>query len=146
MSRIIIHKLGPIEDCDMELGRFNVLTGAQASGKSTISKCIFFCRTVKDDIDLVLRKKLLGLEENLQESVRKILRNKFLQLFGTSKAMDAGMMLLYYYGEKTYVKISLRLQEGIDYLSPNYVWIDYSSDIRYFLNHFLETAIPEKMN
>ncbi len=101
MQRIIIHKLGPIEDCDMKLGHFSVLTGAQASGKSTISKCVFFCRTVKDDIfDLVLRKKLLGSEENLQESVRKFLRNKFLQLFGTSKAMDAGMMLLYYYGKK----------------------------------------------
>ena len=31
----------------------------------------------------------------------------------------------------------------MDYLSPNYVWIDYSSDIRYFLNHFQETEMLE---
>ena len=32
----------------------------------------------------------------------------------------------------------------MDYLSPNYVWIDYSSDIRYFLNHFQETEMLER--
>ena len=48
------------------------------------------------------------------------------------------MALTYYYGGETYIKISLRLQEGTDYLSPNYVWIDYSRDIRHFLNHSQE--------
>ena len=137
MSKIVIHDLGPINNCKMDIEQFTVLTGAQASGKSTIAKAVFFCRTVKDDIyDIIARRMLLGVGSTLFSDVIKVLRNKFLQLFGTSKAMKPDMKLMYYYDRDTYICVSLRMQEGIDFLSPNYVWIDFSGDILTFLKSF----------
>lgn len=134
MTKVIIHNLGPIQDCTMEMNNFTILTGAQASGKSTIAKCVFFCRTIKDDIyDVILKRMLLGNNNTLFNDVIKILRGKFLQMFGTSKAMDRQMQLAYYYSEETYIRVSLRLQEGYDYISPNYVWIEFSKDIENYL-------------
>lgn len=134
MAKIVIDNLGPIEHCTMDIEEFTILTGAQASGKSTIAKAVFFGRTVKDDIfDVISRKTLLGTGNTLFNDVIKVLRNKFLQLFGTSKAMKSDMKLTYFYGDETYICVSLKIKEGYDYISPNYVWIDFSSNIVDFL-------------
>ena len=37
MQKIKIHKLGPISDCEVSIKGFMVLTGPQASGKSTLA-------------------------------------------------------------------------------------------------------------
>ena len=42
MPKLTVHNLGPIQDCEIELENFCVLTGPQASGKSTAAKAIFF--------------------------------------------------------------------------------------------------------
>lgn len=95
MAKVIIHSLGPTQDCTMEVEHFTILTGAQASGKSTIAKCVFFCRTIKDDIyDVILKRMLLGNSNTLFNDIIKVLRSKFLQIFGTSKAMNPEMKLL----------------------------------------------------
>lgn len=61
MAKMTVYRLGPIQDCTIDINRFTVLTGAQASGKSTIAKCVFFCKTVKDDIyEAILKRTLLG--------------------------------------------------------------------------------------
>ena len=123
-----------IKHCEMDIGEFTILTGVQASGKSTIAKAVFFCRTVKEDIfDVISRRTLLGTGNTLFNDVIKVLRNKFLQLFGTSKAMKSDMKLTYCYDDETYICVSLKVQEGYDYISPNYVWIDFSSNIVDFL-------------
>ena len=38
MAKILIDNLGPIKHCEMDIRE---LTGAQASGKSTIAKAVF---------------------------------------------------------------------------------------------------------
>lgn len=145
MARILIHKLGPISDCEMNINHFTVLTGAQASGKSTIAKCVFFCRSVKDDIyDTILKRTLLRAENTLRGDVFRILRSKFLQLFGTSQAMNPKMSLIYYYDKNTFMKVSLRVQEGYDFLSPNYVWIEFSENITAFLRTAFDDNSLEK--
>lgn len=147
MAKILIHKLGPISDCKMDINHFTILTGAQASGKSTIAKCVFFCRSVKDDIyDTILKRALLRAENTLLGDVNRVLRNKFLQLFGTSQAMNSEMSLVYYYDENTFMKVSLRMQEGYDYLSPNYVWIEFSENITAFLHMAFDGNNLEKEN
>ncbi len=141
MAKISIYNLGPISNCSMDIEQFTVLAGAQASGKSTIAKAVFFCRTVKDDIyDIIVKRTLLGTGSFLRNDVLKVLRSKFLQLFGTSKAMHSDMKLTYYYDEETFLCVSLKTQEGYDYLSPNYVWIDFSSNILDFLRKSFHTG------
>ena len=50
MHQLIIHKLGPIQHCELSIKKYTILTGYQASGKSTIAKAIYFFRTLKEDI------------------------------------------------------------------------------------------------
>lgn len=139
MSKIEIKDLGPVNECVMDIDHFMVLTGAQASGKSTVAKAIFFCRTIKDDIyDIITKRILLGTGNTLFNDVVKVLRSKFLQLFGTSMAMKPTMKLTYQYDDETYIRIALKLQEGYDYLLPRYVWIDFSENI----NDFFRQTIP----
>ena len=109
MPYIKIANLGPIKECRMDIENFTVLTGQQASGKSTIAKCIYFCRTIKDDIrDEILKFRHSISETHINNAIYSRLRNKFLQIFGTSLAMDIDMKLEYYYSDDTFVTISLR--------------------------------------
>lgn len=49
MRRIIIQNFGPISSIDLLLDKsLNVIIGAQASGKSTLAKTIYFCRKTRD--------------------------------------------------------------------------------------------------
>lgn len=129
-ARITIHNLGPINDCTMDLEHFTVLTGKQASGKSTVAKAIYFFRTIKDDIcEDILKYNLLGNPSELTTVIRRTLRNKFLQMFGTSKAMSSDMKLRYDYSDDTFVEIKLELREDEDFINPKYVFIKFSNNI-----------------
>jgi hypothetical protein len=43
-EKLIIKNFGPIKSVELELGRFNVLIGEQATGKSTVAKVLAVCR------------------------------------------------------------------------------------------------------
>jgi predicted ATP-dependent endonuclease of OLD family len=43
-EKLIIKNFGPIKSVELELGRFNVLIGEQATGKSTVAKLLAVCR------------------------------------------------------------------------------------------------------
>ena len=60
---MILKNVGPIKNCEVSITDFNVFTGAQASGKSTIAKAVFFFRTIKNDI---LKKVSIELQEILK--------------------------------------------------------------------------------
>ena len=42
MQKICIINNGPVKDFEMEVEKFNLLIGEQATGKSTIAKSIFY--------------------------------------------------------------------------------------------------------
>lgn len=145
MARIEIYKLGPIEECSIEIDNFTVLTGRQASGKSTVAKSVYFFRTIKEDIcDIKIKKSLLGSSTSLFQDVTRVLRNKFLQLFGTSMAMDPDMKLKYYYDEDTFIEVTLKLQSRTEFLLPNFVWFDFSPNIFAYLSEDIPSKEIEK--
>lgn len=43
-ERLVIKNFGPIKEADLTFGRFNVLIGEQATGKSTVAKLLCICR------------------------------------------------------------------------------------------------------
>lgn len=138
MAVIEINNLGPINHCRMDLKKFCVLTGPQASGKSTIAKAIFFFRTIKDDcLSLYSREKLSGVENgDLSHSLKKYLRGKFMQMFGSSWSMSMDMCMFYQFGENTYINLSLKKSTypGIQ----NYIEFAFSDDILQLLNSLNE--------
>ena len=48
---MIIINFGPINDVELELKKFNVLIGKQATGKSTLTKVLAVCRNFSYIID-----------------------------------------------------------------------------------------------
>lgn len=93
MSRIKIEHLGPIEyfenDVDEEL---MVFIGEQASGKSTIAKILFFCKSISEEFKKFLMNQENVLMQPLQVkntvNFKKQLRTKFIEYFGTTKHME----------------------------------------------------------
>ncbi len=150
MHRLIMNNVGPIKHCDIKLDNYTVFTGAQATGKSTIAKSIFFFRTIKNDI-LEAMIKNNSISENsmsLYKTAARLIRNKFLQIFGTSRALSNHLEMTYYYSEKTFIRITLKLNTGDDYVSPNYVYFDFSDNIDLFLreNNNKDISLIEEKN
>lgn len=139
MQHITIHNLGPIDYCELDISQFMVLTGPQASGKSTVAKCIFFFKNMKSLIYSQMQKQQLlrevgddGVVQNLPLKFRvfKEIRSNFLQTFGTTWCMDENMCISCIYAEGVSVSISLR-DATTD--APNYIWVDLSDKINDFI-------------
>ena len=46
---IVIQDFGPIKEAKVDLNKnFQIFIGAQASGKSTICKVVYFCQKIRD--------------------------------------------------------------------------------------------------
>lgn len=109
MHKLHIENFGPIKSCEFTVDDFCVLTGAQASGKSTIAKVIFYFRTIADEIILSSLKYLhmySGISMPFEEFFQRKLRKKFIEVFGSLWEMNPGMCLQYYYNENTWIKIA----------------------------------------
>lgn len=111
MSRIKIKNLGPIEYFENDVSEeLMVLIGEQASGKSTIAKTVFFCKSISEEF-----KKFLMNSEGLLlspfqlksvVSFKKQLRTKFMEYFGTTKHMDP-FSITYTFDNGEYMEIRL---------------------------------------
>ena len=133
MHTITLRNLGPIENCSICLNELIVLTGPQANGKSTVAKAVYFFRTIKDDIlDMMLRGTTGEKPEKWKIRLTKRLKDKFMQLFGSSYGMSNDMEAKYEYSPQTYVRIYLKPNyKGTG--GPNYVTIEFSRNIEDYL-------------
>lgn len=127
MQTIDIKNLGPISDYHMDIKKFNFLIGEQATGKSTISKCIYFFRTIKSE--LVEHLYSLAIETDYSENnlfpraLNKSMKNIFVQLFGFSWDLDDNLYLKCQFTENVDITVSLSSSEkgtGKKYISIHY--------------------------
>lgn len=127
MKRIIIENFGPVKKVDLSLdNNYNIIIGQQASGKSTISKAVYFCSKVKDYlIEYATTKELLfSVHENeIFVAFIKHLRRKFMGCFGTTKHMNPFFIKMYY-DEKNNMYILIKLN------SHGYVDVFFSEKIK----------------
>lgn len=140
MHKLHIENFGPVKNCEFTVDDFCVLTGAQASGKSTIAKVIFYFRTIMDDIALSLYKYVLmiGHSPLFEEFFQKELRKIFIEIFDGISEMNPDMCLQYYYDESTWAKIVLekecygteKVQEKLEIPAFS---IEFSNDIKKYL-------------
>ncbi len=142
MQVLKIHKLGPIEDCELKINDTMVLTGKQASGKSTIAKSIFFFKNIRKLLELQMKKILLpgnGEKITLKNRLIKAVRVNFLQIFGSTWCMDKEMSLEYTFSKDISVKVSLKDDE----MNPNYIWIGFSEALTEKLDKLNETYLDD---
>ena len=126
MATIDIHNLGPISKYHMDIKKFNLLIGEQATGKSTISKCIYFFRTLKSELVEHLYSLAVDLsyakENQFPRTLNKSMKDIFVQLFGFSWDLDEKLYLAYHFTEN--VDITLSLEKGKK--ERKYIGIYYS--------------------
>lgn len=103
-QRLVIKNLGPIEYCDILLSKMTVLCGAQAQGKSTIAKAIFFFRSVKTFFSEVLVAQRSDPVVELEFQL--VLLEKFQQIFGRLKDMSENMSVSFEYDSDLRIEIS----------------------------------------
>ena len=133
MQTIEIKKLGPIEYLKTDIQRFNVFTGPQSNGKSTVAKSIYFFKTVKSDAYQLITQQKENSEYQTSPVTRfkKILKLKFLNLFGSTWKMPVDMKLTYHYSVKTYIQVFRR--DGEWYGENSYLKFSISEDIQKYL-------------
>lgn len=109
MEKIIIRNFGPIKNIEFNLDKqFNVVIGEQATGKSTLAKCIYF---FKDAISVMSRmlvaqsEKLMNMTaENILQVYYISVKNLFYLSFGRY-TYNENSKIYYYYSIERYVEV-----------------------------------------
>lgn len=114
MKHIKIQKFGPIDACDVPLKAFNILTGAQATGKSTLAKAVFFCDTLGQEIfdEITMHRNAEREASSLLQNLEKRLRFKFFQMFGPPSSLSADMEISYDDNDESLLKIHAEKRAG----------------------------------
>ncbi|RTL12912.1 MAG: hypothetical protein EKK54_02325 [Neisseriaceae bacterium] len=100
-ERLIIKNFFTLKDVDIELGKYNVFIGEQASGKSLLLKLIYFFRNV-------LRVPIYSYA-NSEDDIRLYVYNYFQQLFRVDYGPNDDLSIEYHYNEYL---ISVKSEEG----------------------------------
>ena len=135
MQKIIIRNFGPIKECKIDLSQFIVLTGPQATGKSTIAKVIYYFSLTKE----ICFSLITGSKNRSLDTLKSDLRGSFLlqtfyDLFGGMVASSVGCSLECTYTEKTKIRVyrdggsllKIDLSKNIDELVELYADRDIS--------------------
>lgn len=89
---IIIQDFGPVKEAAVDLNKnFQIYIGAQASGKSTICKVVYFCQKIRDyTLDFMLDSEQFTQNHKNEyfNNYLKYLTKQFMGCFGTTKHMQ----------------------------------------------------------
>ncbi len=104
-QRLHISNFGCIKEVTIDVQDFLVFIGSQASGKSTISKAIFFFKSLRDDLIGYLYKSYEQKQFNeLVNDFAKLSKQKFLKIYG-SVVQFPEMHLIFEYGNGVRVEV-----------------------------------------
>lgn len=104
-QQLTIHKFGLISDIHIDLKDLLVFIGSQASGKSTVSKAIFFFKSLRDDLTSYLYQcySQHQFEEQITNFAKRS-KQKFIKIYGSVLHFPE-MELTYHYGNGMEVSI-----------------------------------------
>ncbi|WP_232472952.1 AAA family ATPase [Brachyspira pilosicoli] len=125
MQKIIIKNLLVVKDFEMEINKFNLIIGEQSSGKSTISKAIFFFKEINTQIKVYIFAYKNKIQYRIKEIYNNIIKDFFISIFGQLENIDNDLYLKYIYKSNTYIEITKK---------NNNLNINYSEDIITFFN------------
>lgn len=133
MPRLIVKNFGPIKDLDLEIKGYMVFVGPQASGKSTISKLIYFFEKLWDELcfpEDSIRRNLLVKNETLkteflantsflEEKLYSSLSSLEIDLFGS---INSAYFLNYTFCENYSIQVSnVYSEKEQDYYPSHYL-------------------------
>ena len=100
MHKLEVQEFGPIEFCEIELNKLNILIGPQSSGKSTICKLFYFFLHIRDEYAKFL---IESANENkaskfIIKDFGKLIRKRFVEFWGPTPQVG-NVYLKYHYSE-----------------------------------------------
>lgn len=133
MQKIWIKNNGPVNNFQMEVEKFNLLIGEQATGKSTIAKSIYYFRTIKTKIiDYLTQIYDTNSYNNVSQeyiwfdkAIRSELKAIFVRLFGYSWDLDPQFYMEYNYMENISIIVALKVGER----DRQYISLEYSDEL-----------------
>lgn len=117
LHKIQIKNFGPIKDFKADIKDCFVFIGPQGSGKSTISKAIYFFKSLKNDMlkyfieSIEKEEKITGIEP-----YEKIIINKFIEYWGAYDSYK-GVTLKYEYKNNCFITIKAD-KDSDKYITP----------------------------
>ncbi|MEY4937368.1 MAG: hypothetical protein RIS64_3727 [Bacteroidota bacterium] len=100
MQKIIIKNFGAIQNAEIEIKKWLILIGEQASGKSTVAKLIYFFKSLKDDLFQDLYKNTQKSVTNFNNDWSMVIRAIFYNYFGYTVHLSNFAIRFYYNFEK----------------------------------------------
>ena len=97
MQRLYVRDFGPIQSCDIEIQSLTVMTGPQASGKSTLAKLIYFFK---------LAQQYIQAQTLSAVQIDKWLRSVFLRMFGDLTELSDAMQIRYDFADEQWLEIT----------------------------------------
>lgn len=117
MQKIIVKNFGPIGEAEIDLKKVIALIGEQASGKSTISKLIFYFKSLRKDLfDKIYNQTHSdsGFEFDYVKSLIFPAREKFYDFFGSTKHLRSFEITFFYSVEENkYLSLTLNKQKRL---------------------------------
>lgn len=142
MQKIEIQYLGPVKKINLEINKFNLLIGEQATGKSTIAKAIYFFRIIKTTLTDYLCQLYdtalyngNSVEAGYNKLLKKELKSIFISLFGYSWDLDERLYLKYEYTKDIWIDVKLHEK------SKKYISVRYSKELDRKLNNLQNEAL-----
>lgn len=111
MRRLKIHNFAAVSEAELDIDKnLNILIGAQASGKSTIAKVLYFCRKIRDFyVEYLIQAENFERGHKNEDYINflKYVRSCFISCFGTTLHMESFEIEYWYCGENEKVVIVL---------------------------------------
>ncbi len=115
MQKICIRNNGPVKDFEMEVAKFNLLIGEQATGKSTIAKSVYYFKTIKTKIIDYLTQVCDSNSYNnvsqegirFDRAIKSELKSIFIRLFGYSWDLSSEFYMKYDYEADIWIQVEL---------------------------------------
>ena len=103
-NEITIQNFGPVQNARLDLNKnFQIFIGAQASGKSTLCKVVYFCQKLRDyTLDFLMNEQQFTQNHKNEyfNNYLKYLTRQFMGCFGKTKHMQK-FQIEYHFSEKT---------------------------------------------
>ncbi len=133
MQRICIRNNGPVNHFEMDVEKFNILIGEQATGKSTIAKSVYYFRTIKTKvIDYLTQVHDSNSynsvsQENVwfDKAIKSELKSIFVKLFGYSWDLNPEFYMKYNYEEDIWIQVKLKTGDK----NKQYISVTYSPEL-----------------
>jgi energy-coupling factor transporter ATP-binding protein EcfA2 len=112
VHHLTVRKFGPIENAELDVARFLLFIGPQASGKSTLAKLIYYFLHVRDEVVRFIRETASGPESDQMGPMLKArLRRLFSEFFGSAPQPE-DMRIEYRYSDEFQLTVALDRSNG----------------------------------